>query len=342
MRASRSWLPFLIALPVLAGARGEAHAEPSGADRQAATVLFKDGKLLLDKGKVAEACRKLEDSLRLDPAAGTLLNLAVCHEKEGRTASAWYELNDALASARRDNRPERIKLAEEHIAALEPKLLRLSVEVPKEHDLPDLEVRRDGAVLARAGWGSATPVDPGDHKLEARAPGRLPWSETVKVDPSAPSRTVKIPALLPDPDAAKTPPPAPLASSSAASAAPPPPPPPPSSRGTTGIVATAVGGALLVTAGVVSIVAKSKYTDAIKDCSPQSCSLAASKQTKNAVKLADSATGLAAAGAVVLVVGVYLLATAPANPATASAPPRFLVSPLVAREGGGAFVSGTF
>src|SRR6185436_12399932 len=71
-------------------------AEPTAADKSLATQLFKEGRALVDQGKVAEGCRKLEESQRLDPGGGTLLNVALCHEKEGRTATAWAEFTEAL------------------------------------------------------------------------------------------------------------------------------------------------------------------------------------------------------------------------------------------------------
>lgn len=344
MRSAR-FHTLLSALALLGAASSSsvARAEPSPADRQAATVLFKDGKALFDKGQTAEACRKLEASQRLDPAAGTLLNLAVCHEKEGRTASAWYEFTDALAAARKDNRPERIKLAEEHIAKLEPLLVRLTIEVPKESDLPDLTVLRDDAILARAGWGSATPVDPGDHKIEAKAPGKLGWSQTVKVDASQPNKSIKVPVLAPDPDAGKIAAPPPKVEPPPP-VAPPPAVEPPSTRHRNGVIATAVGGAVIVGAGVVGFVAKSKWDDAQRDCpSKTSCTAAGSDATKSAAKLADAGTTLGVIGAVLAGVGVYMMATAPAAPTTTTArPSRFQVAPAIATDSAGAFVSGSF
>src|SRR3954464_7778704 len=80
-------------------------AEPTAADKSLATQLFKEGRALVDQGKVAEGCRKLEESQRIDPGGGTLLNVALCHEKEGRTATAWAEFTEALGLAKKDDRP---------------------------------------------------------------------------------------------------------------------------------------------------------------------------------------------------------------------------------------------
>jgi hypothetical protein len=328
---------------------GPASAEPSPADRQAATTLFKEGKALLDKGQVPDACRKFEASQRLDPAAGTLLNLAVCHEKEGRTASAWYEFTDALAAARKDNRTERIKLAEEHIAKLEPLLVRLTIDVSKANEVPDLEVRRDGALLARAGWGIATPIDPGEHKIEAKAKGRLPFNQTIQLDAKSPTKTVTIPALAIDPEAARAAAAAsaPPADTVAAPApAPPPPPAETSHRGRNGTITTVVGGAVLVGAGVVGFLAKSKWDNAQDACPrKESCSAAGSDETKKAGKLADAATGLGVVGAIVTGIGVYLLSTAPASTTTSAQlqqRPRIQPSLSLRPDGGGAFLSGSF
>src|SRR3984885_13234555 len=104
------------------GDRGVGGANTSTDSRALAETLFFTARGLMEAGRYTEACNKLTESYRLDAAAGTLLNLAVCNQKIGKTASAWGEYRDALAEARRMNRPDREKVATEGIAALEPEV----------------------------------------------------------------------------------------------------------------------------------------------------------------------------------------------------------------------------
>src|SRR5262245_49529895 len=93
----------LLALAALAtGAIARADPPPDVAAH--AEELFRDGKRLMTEGKYAEACPKLAESHRLDPAGGTLLTLGLCHEAEGRTATAWAELKEAAAIGKQTGR----------------------------------------------------------------------------------------------------------------------------------------------------------------------------------------------------------------------------------------------
>jgi hypothetical protein len=113
-----------------------APAEGESDERALATALFREGRRLMAEGRPAEACPKLEESQRLDPGGGTLLNLALCHELEGRTATSWSEFANALSIARRDHRDDRAAEAQRHMASLEPKLARLRLVVPADARCP--------------------------------------------------------------------------------------------------------------------------------------------------------------------------------------------------------------
>lgn len=155
-------------------ASGTAYAEPSATDRAVAQTLFDQGRALMDEGRFAEACSAFARSQKLDPGAGTRLNLALCHEAEGRTATAWMELNEALSQAKRDHREDREQLAQQHIAALTPNVPHALLKVNDKSE--ELEIRLDDVLLDRAVWDGPIPIDPGDHVVVASAPGKRAFS----------------------------------------------------------------------------------------------------------------------------------------------------------------------
>lgn len=172
-----------------------AHAEPSAEDSALATLLFKEGRALIATGQIPQACQKFAESQRLDPSGGTLLNLARCHEQEGRLASAWSEFKAAQIVARDGGRPDREAEAAHHVSALEPRLSRLSVVVPAAADVAGLMVERDGRQLGRGAWSTAIPTDGGEHVVRAAAPGREPFTATVVLGRELDWKTIEVPIL---------------------------------------------------------------------------------------------------------------------------------------------------
>ena len=168
-------------------ARAENTADPAGA-----RVLFAEGRKLMAEKHYDQACPKLEESLRLDSGIGTMFNLADCWEHSGRTASAWGMFLDAASAARAANQNERMKVAKDRAAKLEPKLSRLTIRGAATE--PGLEVRRDGQLVGQAAFDTAVPVDPGSHRVDVTATGKKPFSTNVEVGVSA-SATVQIPKL---------------------------------------------------------------------------------------------------------------------------------------------------
>jgi hypothetical protein len=206
--SQRPWQPWLNAAVASAGllfSPATFAAVPS-ADSAAAQALFDQAKKLVAEGKFAEACPKLEESQRLDPTRGTIINLAACYEKQGRIATAWAAFLDAATAAYRAGNPEREQAARERAAALVPRLSKIVVSVTGSDKINGIDVKRDGTAVGKAQWGTAIPADQGLHKVTVTAPGRKTWEKDVMVNGAGETVTVEVPELE---LAVSTPPPSP-------------------------------------------------------------------------------------------------------------------------------------
>ena len=156
----------LLAMALLLGV-SMSHAQPR--DRAGSDALFRQGRAAMERGDFEEACGKFEESQKLDPAPGTLLNLSACLEKLGRPASASARVKEALEQM--PAKDERRGYAEERLRALEKLIPRLSVKLAPGAPT-GTRVTRDGIELGSASLGVALPMDPGRVKLVVTAPGR--------------------------------------------------------------------------------------------------------------------------------------------------------------------------
>ncbi|HEY3500035.1 MAG TPA: tetratricopeptide repeat protein [Polyangiaceae bacterium] len=187
------WLLLLSLLLVLTLARA-ARAD-SGSNKAAAEALFSEGRALVAKGRCDEAIPKFQASQRLDPGVGTSLNLAECYEQTGKTASAWAEYREAMTMARASGSTDREELARSKAKELEGKLSRLAISLAEGANVDGLRVTRDGEEVDSAAYGVPIPVDPGQHVIEASAPGKSTWSAKVEVGAGASSERVEVPKL---------------------------------------------------------------------------------------------------------------------------------------------------
>jgi len=169
-------------------------APPSAADLAAAERLFEEARTLLAAGSYTEACTKFAASQKIDPAVGTLLNLADCYERNGQTASAWATYRQAETAAEREGQKPRVEFAASNAARLEPKLGKLVVVVPPAARVRGLVVESDDHPLPPGAWGAAIPNDPGQHVIRAHADGRDAWSTTVSVE-ARKVREISVPVL---------------------------------------------------------------------------------------------------------------------------------------------------
>jgi hypothetical protein len=324
----------LFALPIA----GSAHAQADST--AAAEALFEDGRTLYEAGKYAEGCPKLAESYRLDAATGTLLALALCREGEGKLATAWAKFRDAEGRARQEGREDRAQVASDRAAALRPRLSTLAVDVPPEiGSAPGFEVRVDGVVIGAGMFGVPVPVDGGEHRIEASAPGRKPWQKLIAVKSESDAVRVKVEPLGEGPDTTES---APIASPDPAPVAPSPPPVSPSpvakvSRssieprssglGTQDLLGYVATGAGVVGLGVglgFYLKRNSKLTARDSAC-PAAPSGGCPSETKRleyetrqseAVSAARTSTVFVVAGSVLAAGGVALILTAPREDST--------------------------
>lgn len=169
--------------------------EPATGDKALAEALFRAAKDLQAQGKLAEACPKYVESHRLDPKPGSILNVASCHEEEGKTATAWADYAEAAAFAARAKQADREKFARDRIGELEKRLSFVTFQFPAGQEI---SVALDGNALTTAASGTRVPLDPGEHTIDARAPGKMPWTTRVTVAAGPGERTVTIPPLSDD------------------------------------------------------------------------------------------------------------------------------------------------
>ena len=153
----RSKIASILALAVLLSS-SPAPAQPR--DATAADALFRQGRAAVKRGDYQTACPKFAESFRLDPAAGTALNLAQCEDKIGMFASAaqhYHETLDLLAPG-----DPRIAVAKAGLASAKKRAPKLTVRLP-DGAPPGTVVLRDGVELGDVSIGTALPIDPGEH-----------------------------------------------------------------------------------------------------------------------------------------------------------------------------------
>jgi len=157
-------------------ARADSH------DPAAAEALFRDGRAAAQRGDWETACPKLRESQRLDPAAGTLLNLADCEEHRGKVATAWQLFRQVVDSLPASD--ERAPIATKRASALEKRLPHMTVRLVGAAP-PGVKVTRNEVDLSEASLGSALPVDPGAYTVTVSAPGRATTTTSVIIAEAA-------------------------------------------------------------------------------------------------------------------------------------------------------------
>jgi tetratricopeptide (TPR) repeat protein len=288
-----------------------ARAEPTANQRATAEALFRRATELMDAQKFTEACEKFQASQDLDPMLGTLLYLADCYDRAGRSASAWALFQTASQKARLAGQGDRERIAKERADNLEARLSLLDVKVAPGRQVPGLEVSVGGTPVPAASFNTALPFDPGPTRVEARAPGRKPWAVVVDLAAGPTTQAVEIPelALLPR-----------QATSPREPGRAPEPEKKSSSQGTLGVVTGAVG---LVTLGVAAYFGYRAYDlnrRSKAQCRQEdrnACTPAGVGMRDDARTAGTLSTVATTSGALLVAGGFVILLTAPSDDAPA-------------------------
>lgn len=109
-----------------------------------AASLFEQGRALLARGAWQQACPLFERSQQLEPALGTLLNVADCAERQESWARAHRSFSEAARWAQRTGERKRELVARDRAKALDARVVLVFVEVSATSATGTLR-RADGA-----------------------------------------------------------------------------------------------------------------------------------------------------------------------------------------------------
>ena len=303
-------------------------------DSAAGEALYRAAKESAKKGDWEKACAQLAESQRLDPAPGTLVNLADCEEHRGLVSSAWSHFTEVQSQFKPGD--SRAAYAREHAAALEKRIPHLTIKL--QPGAPSsARVFRDEEELKGASLGVPLPVDPGAHVVvvkvgsaELRFPVTAVESQTSEVTVGAPA---EIAAPKPAPDSVAPPPAksvdAPPSAPSAAE--------PPRASRALGFVLVTAGGVGLVLGGVTGVLALSNASKVKETCGPSylTCDQTSVDNAATGKPMATVSTVAFIAGGALVAGGLYFVITSPSK-STASARAGLAVGPA------GAALQGTF
>ena len=183
-----------LATTLAAPALADSPRKTSPQDMALAEAAFNEGVKLIEEGNCKDAIAKFELSNKIDPAAGTSLNLGKCYEDVGRTASAYGAYSESVGLARIKVNDKIRTDAEARLAALAPTLSKIELHFASEAP-KDVSLTIDGKPISAVALETAVPVDPGSREIQISAPGKLPWKTTLQIDAKPGTTPVQVPAL---------------------------------------------------------------------------------------------------------------------------------------------------
>jgi hypothetical protein len=294
--------------------------DTNAADTAAARALAVEGIKLADGGHCAEALDKLARAEKLHHAPIVLARLGECNVAQGKLVDGTEQLRRVLREPLPANPSPALLKAREHaqsaLDGAKPKIgtLAISAKGPEA-----MVVTIDGQSISSALLGADRPTDPGEHVVEATAPGFLKASKRVTIGVGE-KQSVAL-ELQPDPNApvvSATPStpanPTPLITSSSrdsavgADRAETPRIIPPNRTGA--YISWAIGGAATIVGAGFGLVAMKGKSDLEKQCPGNVCPTSSQQRLDSATTAGTVSTIGFGVGAAGLVLGTVLFITA--------------------------------
>ncbi len=305
----------------MSGAASSAHAGPADVEVRVARQLFADAEKDEDGGRWNDALVKLRRVAQVKLTAGIHYHIALCEEHVGHLATALDEYTSSEVQARSENAGDVLRLVGARIADLGPRVPRLTIRLVP--NVAGATVTLDGAKLSTAVLGTALPVDPGEHHIEAGTADRPATTRTVTMH-ERDTTVVDLPlADAPPPPAALPPATAPRPDVPDASARPLPETAvdaAPTRPSYTGAILATSGAVVLAGGGIAAFLAAgSAHTHAVSQCagvvstSPDACD-----SQKNGVRSWDFTAAAAWLGAAAATTVAVILWARPSTPAVSA------------------------
>jgi len=332
-----------------------AQNEPTSADTAAARELAIEGLKLAEAGHCAQAIDKLFRAEKLRHSPIVLGRLGECQIEEGKIVDGTEDLQRLLHEPVPANPPASLVRARDRAqAALEAAKSKIaSMTITVRGPSENVTVTVDGQPVPALLLDRDRPTDPGEHVIEASAPGY--FKATRHVSLSAGEKQEVALKLRVDPQSAATTTPAPSASKPGDPNVPAPMPKTQSSTNvmtelnpakesapdrTASIILWVTGGAVATTGGVFGYLALSDKRTLDSQCVNNSCPTSSKGTLDSANRYATISTVLVGVGAAGLVVGTVLYFTAGSSSNTETPPTGFRPHAFVGLNRVG--VEGTF
>jgi hypothetical protein len=219
-----------------------------------------------------------------------------------------------ISIATKEGDEQRVQIARERAAVLEPRLPRLTIKAPAKPPR-GLEVTRDDVPIDPSVLGAGIYVDPGEHAISAAAPGRRPYSTRV-IAVEGKVAVVEIPDLEIEPEAAVAQPVNVIRVQEDLD--------PGRNRRVLGLGLGGAGIATLATGLGFGLAARgswqSAFDDGLCDEDTRMCTAAGQERTSSARRNATVANVITGAGAAMMIAGAVVYFTAPHRRTIAVAP----------------------